>query len=158
MQREIFRPGIYGRTDMKLEERVDKIDDRLRAIDRKVLLISVIGAIFILRGNIGAMSGLLTGAVIAPEVTTMEINPVVWMMLAAFAGSVFRCYIGYANKKHLAAWDWNKFLISVLPTAVGAAGAAVGFSMEVTAQTLVMMFFGAAGLNSLQDKMGLQKQ
>lgn len=143
---------------MKPDARIDLIESRLNALDRKVWLILIIGAVLFIKGSDGALMSVLTGASIASGVTTME--PAILLGLAAAAGSAFRAWIGYVAKykKKGIDFDWGMFLISVLPTAVAGLAAGMGFDLELNLQNIILVFLGAAGINSLQDKFGLQKK
>ena len=143
---------------MTPQERLDSLELQMKAIDKKVWLITIIGAVLFVKGSDGALMSILTGAAIAPEVTTME--PAILLGLAAAAGSAFRAWIGYVAKykKRGIDFDWGMFLISVLPTAIAGLVAGMGFDLELNLQNIILVFLGAAGINSLQDKFGLQKK
>ncbi len=86
-------------------------------------------------------------------------EPILIFALIAGAGSAFRAYLGYLkNKEKGADWDWNMALISFIPAVMAGLGSAAFTNMEASVSNLALVFFGAAGINSLQDKFGLQKK
>ena|SRR3990167_1277069 len=144
---------------MRSNERLDALELQMKAIEKKVWLIIVLGAVIFIKGSDGALLSVLTGASIAPE-GDIKMEPAIFLALAAAAGSALRAYMGYvekAKKKGLE-FSWNMFLISVVPTIIAGFAAGIGFDLEPNLQNLLLVFLGAAGLNSLQDKLGLQKK
>ena len=144
---------------MKAEERIDRLEKRFYSLDKKVwILIVLFVALGYNQGN-GALTGILTGAAVSEVEGHMD--PAIWLGMIAIAGSGYRAWLGFKKaqeKNPLIDWDWSMFLISVVPSMITAFSAAAGLDMELTAPNGVMVFLGAAGLNSLQDKFGLQKK
>ncbi len=90
----------------------------------------------------------------------------VWGGIAA-AGAIWRAYKGYQAhmaKKNYEAFDWKKFLVSVLPAAAAGFVAGVTYSpfpdfASSQGLTLALMFFtGGAGIGSLQGKLPFKKK
>ena len=143
---------------MNFDERLDKLELDLKALDKKIWLLVVVVIVFFIKGSEGALTGILTGAAIASGVSS-TMDPTTILGIAAAAGSAFRAYLGFSGYKNSGAkWDWGKFIISVLPAVVGAFAVGITFEMDANLQNSILVFMGAAGLNSLQDKFGLQKK
>lgn len=144
---------------MKQEERIDRLERRLQSLDKKVwLIIVIIVALGFNEGN-GALAGILTGAAVSEVEGTM--NPAIFFLLVAVLASLYRAYLGFrkAQEKNPAIqWDWEMVLISVVPSAVAGFATGAFSGMEFNMANAMMVFFAAAGLNSLQDKFGLQKK
>ena len=143
---------------MNLTERVDAIEKKLNFIDKR-LSIAIVAFILIIgfKLNLGAFSGVLTGLSTLEVTHTME--PLLIFAVIAFAGSLFRGYLGYLKHKvDGASFDYQMLLISAVPTISAALGSAYFANLEASLANFVLVFFGAAGLNSLQDKFGLQKK
>ena len=143
---------------MNTRERLDKTESDLRSIDKRVWFLTILVAIFMLKDGNGALMSVITGTSVS-EVNAM-IEPTIFIGIAAAAGSAFRAWLGYVDKykKKGIDFDWSMFLISVIPTTIAGLAAGMGFDLELNFQNVILVFLGAAGVNSLQDKFGLQKQ
>ena len=143
---------------MKISERVDRLEEKVNMIDKKLLVVIILILIFLpLGASTGALKGALTGFAALEVTHTME--PILIFALIAFAGSLFRGYLGYLkNKENGATFDYQMLLISAVPTISAALGSAYFINLEASIANFVLVFFGAAGINSLQDKFGLQKK
>ena len=143
---------------MNLNERIDRLEEKLNYLDKKVLVIIIVFVIVFLglNSNSGALSGILVGFSTLEVTNTME--PILIFALVAFLGTLFRGYLGYLKVKGEVPFDFQMLLISAVPTISAALGSAAFLDIPVSAANLVLVFFGAAGINSLQDKFGLQKK
>ncbi len=143
---------------MKISERLDTIDSKLQKLDRKVFVLGVF-VVMLLFQRIGTLEGILTGLVTLEVTKNMVWNPLLIFALVAGAGSLFRGYLGFLKVKDKGAtWDWQMSLISVGPVIIAALGSAQLMDLLPSATNLILIFFSAAGMNSLQDKFGLQKK
>ncbi len=144
---------------MKISERMDRLEEKVNLMDKKLLVVIVLLLIFLPLGvNTGALKGALVGFSTL-EVTNTMVEPLLIFAVVAFGGSLFRGYLGYLkNKEKGATFDYQMLLISAVPTISAALGSAYFVNLEASLANFVLVFFGAAGLNSLQDKFGLQKK
>ncbi len=136
---------------------IQKIELRISGIERRLWVIIALLLISLLFSKEGAFTGILTGFSTLEVTHTME--PLLIFAIIAFAGSLFRGYLGYLkHKEDGASFDYQMLLISAVPTISAALGSAYYVGLEASLANFVLVFFGAAGLNSLQDKFGLQKK
>ena len=143
---------------MKISERLDKIDSKLQGLDKKVFVLGVM-AVLLLYQKIGVLEGILVGFVTLEVTHNMVLNPLLIFALVAGLGSLFRGYLGFLKvKADGAKWDWQMSLISVGPVVIAALGSAQLMDLQPSVTNMILIFFGAAGMNSLQDKFGLQKR
>lgn len=148
---------------MKPSERIDKLEEKLNSIDKRLtILIVVLFLILPIGASNGALiKGLVTGMAVTDikntEVGNTMVDTIIVFAIAAGLGSALRAYMGYVNKKQEGiAWNWKMFLASFLP-AVGSALAGTAFlDLVPNASNFILVFIGAAGVNSIQDKLGLQ--
>ncbi|KKL62158.1 hypothetical protein LCGC14_2187980 [marine sediment metagenome] len=141
---------------MRVSERLDMLESRQYGLVKRNWVIIVVLVIVLLNQGNEALAGFLIGF------STMEvnyvINPTLILALVAGAGSAFRGYLGYLKNKEAGdKFDISKILISIGPVVVAAFGSAALIGMQLNAESIVLVFFGAIGFNSLQDKFGLQK-
>lgn len=85
------------------------------------------------------------------------IDPIIWFALIAGLGSGFRAYLGFLKVKAAGVlWNWRMFLTSFIPAVLAGLSSSVFLGMQLNLTSIILVFFGAAGFNSLQDKFGLQ--
>ena len=136
---------------------IQKIELRISGIEKRLWVIIALLLISLLFTKEGALTGILTGFTTLEVTRTME--PILIFAIVAFLGTLFRGYLGYLkNKEKGATFDYQMLLISAVPTISAALGSAYFAGLEASLPNFVLVFFGAAGLNSLQDKFGLQKK
>ena len=136
---------------------IEKIELKISGIERRLWLIIALLIISLLIATKGALTGILIGFTTLEVTHTME--PLLIFALIAGAGSLFRGYLGFLKAKEKGAtWDWGMALISVGPVLVAALGSAQFMELIPSVSNMILVFFGAAGMNSLQDKFGLQKR
>ena len=141
-----------------LSDRIDRLETQLQALEKKAWIMIVLFLGLGLNEGKGAFTGILTGNA-SLEVSNGMAEATLLIGLAAAAGSAFRAYLGFVGKKKQGAiFDWTAFLISVLPAVAAGFGAGALLDIEASWTNMMLIFFGAAGLNSLQDKFGLQKK
>ena len=137
---------------------IQKIELRISGIERRLWIIIALLVISLLFAKEGALTGILVGFSTL-EVTSHMIDPIILFAIVAGLASLFRAYLGFLKVKDQGAkWNWSMMLISVVPTVSAALGSAAFLGMEASLTNFVLVFFGAAGINSLQDKFGLQKK
>ncbi|KKM48771.1 hypothetical protein LCGC14_1557350 [marine sediment metagenome] len=136
---------------------IEKIELRISGIERRLWVIIALLIISLLFATKGALTGILMGFTTLEVTHTME--PLLIFALVAGVGSLFRGYLGFLKAKEKGAiWDWQMALISVGPVLVAALGSAQFMALQPSVTNMILVFFGAAGMNSLQDKFGLQKR
>ncbi len=137
---------------------IQKIELRISGIEKRLWVIIALLLISLLFTKEGALTGILTGFTTLEVTRTME--PILIFAIVAFLGTLFRGYLGYLKNrdKEGVSFDYQMLLISAVPTISAALGSAYFAGLEASIPNFVLVFFGAAGLNSLQDKFGLQKK
>ena len=135
---------------------IEKIELRMSIIEKRLWVIIALLLISLLFAKQGAFTGILVGLSTLEVTNTME--PILIFIVVAIAGSIFRGYLGYLKVKEDVDFDWQMLLISLGPAIVAAVGTVQFANLEASMVNFVLVFFGAAGINSLQDKFGLQKK
>jgi len=135
---------------------IQKIELRISGIEKRLWVIIALLLISLLFTKGGAFSGILTGFTTLEVTHTME--PIILFAFVAGLGSILRSYLGYLKVKGEVDFDWSMLFISFVPAVSAALGSTVLLNMTPSMANLVLIFFGSAGFNSLQDKFGLQKK
>ena len=136
--------------------RIEKLELQVSVLEKRLWVLIIIFILSLLLARKGAFTGILTGF------ATLEVNylmePIIIFALVAGLGSVFRAYLGYLKVKDSVKFDWSMLLISFVPAVSAALGCTIFMDLIPSVANMVLVFFGAAGVNSLQDKFGLQKK
>ncbi len=135
--------------------RVEKLELQISELEKRVWIIIVLFIISILLAKEGALKGILVGF------STLEVSnsmdPIIWFALVAGIGSGFRAFLGFLKAKEKGAvFEPKMFFVSFVPALVAGLSSSAYLGLGLNATNVVLVFFGAAGFNSLQDKFGLQ--
>ncbi len=139
--------------------RIEKLELKMTGVERRLWVFLLLIILSLLMSTKGALSGILVGYA-ALEVSYSMIDPIIIFAIVAGVGSFLRIYLGYlkAKEKYKASFDWQMALISVVPAVSAALGSTILMDVNLSASNVLLVFFGAMGVNSLQDKFGLQKK
>ena len=137
---------------------IEKLELKITGLEKKLWIIIILLILSLLFTTKGALTGILVGFSTLEVTHNMALDPLIIFSLVAGAGSIFRGYLGFLKVKDKGIkWDWQMALISVGPVIVAALGSAQIMGLQPSISNMILVFFGAAGMNSLQDKFGLQK-